>query len=83
MHANELKRRLKAEPFEPFVIRMVDGRSFAVRHPELLHVFPGIERKAVLGLPDEQAHEIIDLLHVASLMIADSNGQPPAGHNGE
>lgn len=75
MHANELRRRLKSEPFEPFVINMVDGRRFEVRHPELLHVFPGIERTAVLGLPDEQAHEIIDLIHIASLTIMENGNK--------
>jgi hypothetical protein len=72
MHVNEIRKRLKAEPFEPFVIHMVDGRVFRVKHPEFLHVFPGMERTAVLGLPEEQAHEIIDLLHVASLTIDES-----------
>jgi len=74
VHSNEIRKRLKAEPFEPFIINMDDGRQFEVPHPEFLHVFPGLERTAVLGLPDEQAHEIIDLIHVASLTIAE-NGE--------
>jgi hypothetical protein len=76
MHSDEIRSRLKAKPFEPFTINMVDGRMFKVRHPEFLHVFPGMERTAVLGIPEEQAHEIIDLLHVAPLTAAEENGQP-------
>ncbi len=75
MHANELRRRLKAEPFMPFTINMSDGRKFPVRHPELLHIFPGMERIAVLGLPEEEATEVLSLIHIASITVNEKNGR--------
>lgn len=75
MHANELRRRLKAEPFQPFVLHMSDGRTFAVNHPELLHVFPGMERIAVLGIPEDQSTEVLSLIHITSISIAEGNGR--------
>jgi hypothetical protein len=75
MHTNELRRRLKAEPFHPFVIHMSDGRTFAVNHPELLHVFPGMERTAVLGIPEDQSTEVLSLLHITSITLAEGNGR--------
>jgi hypothetical protein len=46
---------------------MTDGRDFEVTHPELLILVPGMERTAALAFPEEEAFEIIDLLHVSSL----------------
>ncbi len=72
---NELRRRLKSEPFQPFVIHMSDGRTFTVRHPELLHVFPGMERTAVQGIPEDQSTEVLSLIHITSISIADDIGR--------
>jgi len=33
-----LREAITQEPFEPFVIRVVDGRSVSIRHPEVVAV---------------------------------------------
>lgn len=38
MDANEILKPLRAKPFEPFEMQLHDGRTLAVRHPELMLV---------------------------------------------
>ncbi len=38
MDPNEILKPLRATPFRPFEMRLHDGRTFAVRHPELMLV---------------------------------------------
>ena len=38
MAPQEVLNYLKAEPFRPFRIRMASGRSYEIRHPEMIHV---------------------------------------------
>ena len=38
MSAQEILRHVRASPFRPFQLRMVSGRSFEIRHPEMVRV---------------------------------------------
>ena len=38
MPALEIRGYLKADPFRPFQIRTVSGRTYDIRHPEMLWV---------------------------------------------
>jgi hypothetical protein len=38
MRPNDLVTWLRASPFVPFRIRMTSGRTFDIRHPEMLRV---------------------------------------------
>lgn len=74
MTIEQLRAAHRAVPFQPFTIRMADGRSFHVRHPELLMMSP-TGRTAGVYLPDGVAH-IIDLLLMTELEIAPSPATP-------
>ncbi len=69
MRMHELRDTLRKAPFEPFRIRLSDGRSFDVRHPE----FAGLTRHSFfVGEPaaDEEGPERLvqcDLMHVVSI----------------
>ncbi len=41
MHPADIQFWLKAEPFQPFRIIMVSGRTYDVAHPELVRVLRG------------------------------------------
>lgn len=41
MNAKEILKKLKAQPFEPFMIVTSAGDRYEVRHPENLKVVPG------------------------------------------
>ena len=38
MDPKELLQYVRAEPFRPFALHLLDGRMFQVRHPELIAV---------------------------------------------
>lgn len=67
MPPEDLQRRLRTRPFEPFRLYLSDGASYDVRHPEL--VLLG-RRSLVLGLVKDPADTLydrtmdIDLLHI-------------------
>jgi hypothetical protein len=80
---DDVQRRLRQRPFQPFVMYLTDGSQYEVRHPELILLG---RRSLILGLtsdPDQTVYERaidIDLLHVvcmeASAAQAPHNGEP-------
>ncbi len=38
MSPQEILRYVRAQPFRPFRIQMVSGRTFEIRHPEMVRV---------------------------------------------
>ena len=55
-------------PFQPFTIRMSDGRQIAVPHRDFIALGPG-GRTLIVYEPDESFH-IVDLLLVTDLHVA-------------
>lgn len=67
MTSEQLKATLRQQPFRPFTIRMVDGRSFTVSHPEWVMVSP-TGRTAILVEPDD-SYSIVDLVLMNEMEI--------------
>ncbi len=67
MTVNELKVAYNRHPFEPFTLYLADGRTIPVHHPEFITVPPSNARTFSVYLPEEDAHDIIDLLLVVSI----------------
>lgn len=61
MNADSIREFLRREPFEPFVIRMSNGESHQVRHPECLLV---LKTKVILGYPEEDRAVHLSLIHI-------------------
>ena len=59
------ERAHKAHPFRPFSLRLADGRSIPVPHPEFL-AFNGRSRTAIVT-DEGDGFEVVDLLLVISL----------------
>ena len=64
MTVNRFREALRAEPFQPFMIRLLDGRTFRVRHPEFVAQDPS---GRAFALFDAEKFRVIDLLHVQEL----------------
>jgi hypothetical protein len=50
MHVDVLRDALRRQPFRPFTLRLVDGRTVFIQHPELILVSP---RQVIIVHPDE------------------------------
>lgn len=77
MPPEELREYLRRQPFVPFRIHTTDGRTFDVRHPDMVLV---MSRVLVVGILDPKGSspfpertETIALIHVVSL---EPLGQP-------
>jgi len=72
-----VREALHREPFEPFLIRLADGRSLEVRHPEFVAV--GKRRIVVIANDEVESWSAIEPLLIVSL---DSIPSKPKGGNG-
>jgi len=71
MTTDQLRNIWKAEPFQPFIIHLADGRQVKVVHPDFLSRSPS-GRSIIVYQPDE-SFNVIDLLLVTDLEV-NSNG---------
>jgi hypothetical protein len=80
----ELKEAKDKKPFEPFFIRMADGQSYEIKHPDAVAWDPGNTRIAICGLEGGR-WEIVDIRLVTSLGIPalESPDFPRADGNGD
>jgi hypothetical protein len=65
MTIEQLRRMHQRRPFQPFDIRIADGRSLPVEHPEVLAITPP-GRTIGVGLADGTV-EIVDVLLITTL----------------
>ncbi len=66
----EIRNRMKAVPFLPFVVRIADGRSFSVPHSDHIFVSP----KGLVVIENDEG--LLDIL--PSLMISGISTQATA-----
>jgi hypothetical protein len=68
MTSEQFRNTLLQRPFRPFKIRMADGRSFDVTHPEFVALTQS-GRAAIVAHPDD-SYSILDLPLMSELQIA-------------
>ena len=71
MTVGEVRRHYEAQPFQPFVMHMANGRNLPVWRREFLAISP-VGRTVFVFQPDE-SFDIVDLLLVTDLKV----GLPP------
>ena len=67
MTSEQLKATIRQQPFRPFSIRMVDGRSFSVAHPDWVMVSP-TGRTAIIFEKDD-SYSVVDLMLMSELEV--------------
>jgi hypothetical protein len=72
MDVEGLREALHKEPFEPFTIRMADGRSLPVPHPDFLAVAP---RRVVL-VGEDASWSVLEPRLIASLDYSGPHSTP-------
>jgi hypothetical protein len=63
MDIDGVREALHRQPFEPFDIRLADGRSVPVHHPD----FVALGNRRVLVVGDDDSTSMIDSLLIVSL----------------
>jgi hypothetical protein len=70
MAPEELREVLRQQPFQPFRLVMTDGKTYDVRHPDLMMVGRRSAMVGLTGQPGRTYYERavqVDLLHVIRL----------------
>ncbi len=66
MTRDEIRRAVKATPFEPFTIRLTSGQSYRVNHPDFVMV-PPEGRIIVVYSEDERGVTHVNLTLIEAL----------------
>ena len=73
MTTEQFRAALHVQPFQPFTIRMGDGRSFEVPHPDFVAHSPS-GRTVIVVQPDD-SFSVLDLLLMTELQVNAYNGR--------
>jgi hypothetical protein len=73
MTTEQFQATLHQHPFQPFVIRMADGRAFEVRHRDFVSRSPS--GRTVIVHHDNENYSVLDLLLMSELEVERTNGQ--------
>jgi len=76
MTVEQLRNTHRATPFRPFTIRMADGRSFYIAHPDFLSHSPS--GRTIIVYQQDENFSILDLLLVTELEVH-AQGRPASG----
>ncbi len=75
MDIDGIRQALHRQPFEPFTMRLADGRALPVPHPDFVAVSP----RRIIVLADDSSWSVLEPLLVFSL---DYNGARPGPAQG-
>ncbi len=82
MKIDELKKAKDQRPFQPFQVRMADGRELEVRHPDAVAWDPDTPRIALFVVPGGR-WEVVDVALITSLggamRVESVEGEPTPG----
>ena len=70
MNAETIRDYMRREPFEPFVIRMSNGETHEIRHPECALV---MKTKMIVYYPYDDRSATCALVHVNSVEALQAN----------
>jgi hypothetical protein len=77
---DQIRDAMHRQPFRPFTVRLVDGRSFEVQHPDFIAVSDS-DRARDLTIYSGSMHRI-DLLHVTEIEQSITPSSPAADGGG-
>lgn len=65
MQAEEIQSLLRRQPFEPIRLHLTDGKSFDIRHPDMVIL---TNRSIEIGVPIRAGSKIAQQVHYCSLL---------------
>lgn len=72
MTTEQFRATIRLQSFRPFIIRMADGRSFSVEHPDFVALSP--TGRTVIVFQRDDSYSVLDLLLMSELDVT-ANGQ--------
>lgn len=66
MNLSGLREALRKQPFEPFVMRLADGRAEHIKHPEFVAIGPSV----IVVVREDNSWSSIEPLLIVSLDFA-------------
>jgi hypothetical protein len=84
MDTKEIRKAVRKHPFQPFTLRMNDGREFYIPHPEYVAV--GRDVVVIVDIEDEETTTWVEPLLIASMHAgkprkSPKNGKKPGGNS--
>ncbi len=76
MDIEGVREALRKEPFEPFSLRLADGRSLPIVHPE----FVAVGKRRLVVIAEDDTWSFVEPLMIVSL---DQIKKTPPGSNGQ
>ena len=73
MTTEQFRSTLHLQPFRPFTIRMADGRTFDVPHPDFVAQSPS--GRTVIVFQKDDSYSLLDMLLMTELDVHSSNGR--------
>ncbi len=73
-----VREALHRQPFEPFIIRLADGRALSVRHPD----FVAVGTRRIVVLDEHDASSFVEPLLIVSIDWPRSGAGPKNGKRG-
>ena len=68
MKVDELRARIHAIPFQPFIVHVPDGRSIQVPHPDFIAI-TGTGRTAFITFEKKPSFAVIDIPLITQLEV--------------
>jgi hypothetical protein len=78
---NQVRDAMHRQPFRPFTLYLVDGRSYLVRHPDFISI-PVSPRGRDLTVHDDDGSHMIDMGLIVELHVPDPAPAGQAEGNG-
>jgi hypothetical protein len=78
MDIGGVREAMTRQPFLPFQLRLADGRSLPISHPDFITVSPN-NRRVVVFTPPDDAMSVVEPLLIVSIEYP---GVPAPGSNG-
>jgi hypothetical protein len=76
----QIREAMHVQPFQGFTLRLADGRSYSVRHPDFISV-PELPRGRNLVVHDREGMHPIDILLVVEVQVPQP-AEPPQDNGG-
>jgi hypothetical protein len=74
---NQIRDAMHRQPFRPFTLYLVDGRSFLVKHPDFIAI-PMSPRGRDLTVSDADGSHLLDMGLIVEVLVPDAAPPPKA-----